>query len=170
MEGPLPHGLPDGFRVGTVFEKTLRHVVPPDGRFGICGAPVAPQTIVDHVTEDDRVCTHCIKRLDGRKPFVLQPPSKKPKPSVTASEPAPSPEPIPEPTKVTIELPRRIAVLVDGFFDPVEPLATSRRGPVRYELLVSEAEVLSDVLADMGETREQARIAGALSRVASPPA
>jgi hypothetical protein len=37
----------------------MRHVVPPDGRFGICGAPVAAETIVEHITDDDRVCNGC---------------------------------------------------------------------------------------------------------------
>ncbi len=176
MNAPPSHRLPVGFRVGTVFERTLHHLIPPDGRFGICGAPVAPETIVEHVADGERVCQRCIDRLAGRKPFVAQPPQRKPRPSPPpAASPAasavapPAATPSPAPTRVAIELPRRIAMLVAGFFDHAESPSKSHRGPVRYELLVAEAEVLADVLAEMGETRERARVVQAITDATSHP-
>jgi hypothetical protein len=155
MEGTPSRRLPPGFRVGTVAARSLRHLVPPDGRFGICGAPVTAETLATSVGDQDRVCERCIERLTGRKPFVPQPSARKPEPPA----PPPTPDPTPEPRKVAFELPRRIAKLLDGVLDPVGTRPTSRGDTaVRYELPVAEAHVVADVLRDIGERRESARI------------
>ena len=154
MEGTPSRRLPPGFRVGTVAARSLRHLVPPDGRFGICGAPVTPETLATSVGDQDRVCERCIERLTGGKPFVPQPPARKSEPP--ASPPPPDPEP--PPRKVVFELPRRIAKLLDGVLDPVGSRPTSRGTAVRYELPVAEAQVVADVLREIGERRESDRI------------
>jgi hypothetical protein len=155
MEGTPSRRLPPGFRVGTVAARSLRHLVPPEGRFGICGAPVAHETLATDVAEEDRVCERCIDRLTGGKPFVPQPPARKPKPP---APPPPDHTPEPPPRKVAFELPRRIAKLLDGVVDPVGPRPTARGAAVRYELPVAEAQVVADVLREIGERRESERI------------
>jgi hypothetical protein len=157
MEG-TPSRLPPGFRVGTVAARSLHHLVPPDGRFGVCGAPVTPETLRTSVADEDRVCDRCIDRLMGGKPFVPQPPARKPKPAAPPPAPPPTPDPTPEPRKVAFELPRRIAKLLDGVLDPVGSRQTSRGAVVSYELLIAEAQVVADVLREIGERRESDRI------------
>jgi hypothetical protein len=104
------------------------------------------------ITDGDRVCERCMDRLTGRKPFVPQPPARRPKPLVAP------PASTPEPKKVAFEVPRRIAKLLDGVLDPVGARPTSRGEAVRYELPVAEAQVVADVLREIGERRESARI------------
>jgi hypothetical protein len=157
MEGTPSRRLPPGFRVGTVAARSLRHLVPPDGRFGTCGAPVAEETLATEVHDEDRVCGRCVERLTGGKPFVPQPPARKPKPpapSLPDAPPTPDPTPEPPPRKVAFELPRRIAKLLDGVLDPVGSRPTSRGAAVRYELPIAEAQVVADVLREIGERRE----------------
>jgi hypothetical protein len=150
--------LPPGFRAGTVGGRRLRHLVPPAGSLGICGAPVAAETPMTSLAESDRVCPHCIDRITGKKAPAPQPLAKKVEPlrSIAA------------PTTVAIEVPRRIAELLVGVLDPVGTRATPRGEAVRYELSFEHARAVADVLEEVGETRESARIARALSVATSP--
>jgi hypothetical protein len=149
-----------------VAARSLQHLVPPDGRFGICGAPVAEETLRTSVADEDRVCDRCIDRLLGGKPFVPQPAARKPKPPAPPRDPPPTPDPTPHPTPdpapksrmVSFELPRRIAKLLDGVLDPVGSRPTSRGAVVSYELPIAEAQVVADVLREIGERRESERI------------
>jgi hypothetical protein len=158
MEGAAEHHLPPGFRVGTVAARTMRHLVPPEGRFSICGAPVAAETLASRLDVNDRVCPHCIDRILGKKPPVPQPQPKKIKP--------PEP-PQPAPT-VTVEVPSRVAAYLKDFLEPVGSRQTPKGRALRYVMAIDQAKAVAEVLDEIGIERESARIIRAAVLAATP--
>jgi hypothetical protein len=159
MEGFSPFSLPPGFRTGTVAARTIRHLIPPSGRFGICGAPVAPETIAARLAADDRVCPHCIDRVVGKKPPAPQPLPKKLKP-VQPSQPAPA-------KTVTVEVPSRVAAYLQDFLEPIGSRETPKGRALRYVMPVEQAKAVAEVLDEVGVERESARIIRAALLAAS---
>lgn len=159
MEGFSPIALPPGFRTGSVATRTMRHLVPPDGRFGICGAPVAAKTVSPRLAADDRVCPHCIDRVLGVKPPARQPLPKRVKPSQP-------PEPAP-PRTVTVEVPSRVAAYLQDFLEPIGSRTTPKGRALRYVMPLDQAKVVAEVLDEAGIERESARIIRAALLAAS---
>lgn len=159
MEGPSPFTLPLGFSTGTVATRTMRHLVPPGGRFGICGAPVAAESLAPRLAADDRVCPHCIDRVTGIKPPAPQPLPKK-------AKPAPAPQPAP-PKTVTVEVPSRVAAYLQDFLEPVGSRETPKGRALRYVMPVEQAKTVVEVLDEVGIERESARIIRAALLAAS---
>jgi hypothetical protein len=155
MEGTAAPQLPPGFRTGTVASRTIRHLIPPDGRFGICGAPVAAESIAAQLAADDRVCPHCFDRVAGGEPPVPQPLPKKVKPAG------------PPPT-VTVEVPSRVAAYLQDFLEPVGSRQTSKGRALKYVMQLDQAKTVVEVLDEVGIERESARIIRAALLAAAP--
>lgn len=155
----MPFTLPTGYRTGTVPARTMRHLVPPDGRFGICGAPVAAETLANRLSTDDRVCPHCVDRVIGNKPPAPQPQLRKVKP-------APTPQLAP-PKTVTVEVPSRVAAYLQDFLDPVGSRETPKGRALRYVIPLEQAKAVVEVLDEVGIERESARIIRAALLAAS---
>jgi hypothetical protein len=149
MEG-TPRTLPEGYRAGTVLGRTMRHLVPPEGRFGVCGAPVAAETLAARLAADDRVCPHCVDRLTGKKKAAPQPLPKKVKP--------PTPVQPTQPQTVTVEVPSRVAAYLQDFIEPVGSLQTPKGRALRYVMPIDQAKTVAEVLDEAGVERESARI------------
>jgi hypothetical protein len=162
MEGFSPFTLPPGFRTGTVATRTMRHLIPPAGRFGICGAPVAADTIATRLAADDRVCPHCIDRVLGTKPPAPQPLPKKVKPPEQPQRAAPK--------TVTVEVPSRVAAYLEGFLEPVGSRVTPKGRALRYVMPLDQAKTVAEVLDEAGIERESARIIRAALHAASATA
>ena len=160
MEGTAALQLPPGFRTGTVATRSMRHLIPPDGRFGVCGAPVAAESIAVRLAADDRVCPHCIDRVLGKKPPVPQPLPKK-------SKPVEPPTPAPPPT-VTVEVPSRVAAYLNDFLEPVGSRQTPRGRALKYVMAIDQAKAVAEVLDEVGIERESARIIRAALLAATP--
>ena len=125
--------IPPGFTSATVAGRRLRHLVPPAGRYGVCGAPIASDTLVPALDAVHRVCPHCVDRVEGRKSPVPQRPAR-------AAPPAPAPA-VAKP-RVTVELSAAAAELLDGTLD-----AVSRRGDGRGRLVTFVVPLDGSVLS-----------------------